>query len=64
MSDQMSDFLKKALSQKVDKFGSLRGPHNFSEGDWKYTYTQEGDISGFYGYEEIHTKEKNSFGIE
>ncbi|OGD08298.1 hypothetical protein A2397_03650 [Candidatus Amesbacteria bacterium RIFOXYB1_FULL_44_23] len=64
MSGQTFDFLKKALSQDEEGFESLRGPHEFTDGKWKYTYTQEGDITDFYGYEEISYKGEKCFGIE
>jgi len=64
MSGQTFDFLKKALSQDEEGFESLRGPHEFTDGKWKYTYTQEGDITDFYSYEEISYKGEKCFGIE
>lgn len=56
LSNVTFEFLKKALSQDEEGFDSLRGPHEFTDGDWKYTYTQDGDISDFYGYEVIMFK--------
>lgn len=53
MSGDTFDFLKKALSADEEGFESLRGPHEFVDGNWKYTYEQEGNIEDFYGYEEI-----------
>lgn len=61
MSHDTFDFLKKALSQDEEGFESLRGPHEFADGDWKYTYNQEGDIADFYGYEEISYKGEKVF---
>lgn len=61
MSDQTFDFLKKALSAPEEGFDSLRGPHEFTDGDWKYTYKQEGNITDYYGYEEIHYKGEKIF---
>lgn len=61
LSDKAFKFLKKALSQEEKGFDSLRGPHQFLDGDWKYTYTQEGNVSDFYGYEEIYYKGKKVF---
>lgn len=61
LSNDTFEFLKKALSQDEEGFDSLRGPHEFIDGDWKYTYTQEGDISDFYGYEEISYKGEKVF---
>lgn len=61
MAHETFEFLKKALSQDEEGFESLRGPHEFADGDWKYTYTQEGDITDFYGDEEITHKGKKVF---
>ncbi len=61
LSDQTFEFLKKALSEDEEGFQSLRGPHSFSSEDWEYTYTQEGDITDFYGYEEISYKGEKVF---
>ena len=33
----------------------------FVDGDWRYTYTQEGNTSDFYGYEEISYKGEKVF---
>ena len=56
MSNETFEFLKKALSQDEEGFESLRGPHKFVDGEWKYRYVQEGDITDYYGYEEISKK--------
>lgn len=61
LSDETFQFLKKALSRDEKDFESLRGPHEFIDEDWKYTYTQEGDITDFYGYEEISHKGEKVF---
>ncbi len=59
MAHDTFEFLKRALSQDEEGFESLRGPHEYSEEEWNYTYTQDGDITDFYGYEEIsHQGEK------
>ncbi len=52
-ADETFEFLKKALFAEEPGFISFRGPHEFIDGIWKYTYTQEGDINEFWGYEEI-----------
>ena len=49
-------FLKKAMSADEEGFESFRGPHEFEEQDWKYSFDQEGDVSEFSGYEEIYHK--------
>lgn len=54
-------FHKKALSIKSNNFRSFRGPSKFEDGDWTYTYKQEGDIESFNGYEEIKYKGKLIF---
>jgi len=61
LSRETFEFLKKALSQDEEGFDSLRGPHEFLNGEWKYLYTQEGDIFDFYGYEEIYYKGEKVF---
>ena len=61
LSNQTFEFLKKALSQDEEGFESLRGPHEFADGDWKYSYSKEGDIADFYGYEEITYKGEKVF---
>lgn len=61
LSDRTFQFLKKALSQDEEGFDSLRGPHEFRDSDWKYTYSQDGDIDDFYGYEEISYKGEKVF---
>ena len=55
------EFLKKALFAEEPGFISFRGPHEFIDGDWKHTYTQEGDINEFWGYEEISFKNEPYF---
>lgn len=47
-------FLKQVMLHDEAGFDSFRGPHQFAEGQWKYTYTQEGDVSDFNGYEKIY----------
>jgi hypothetical protein len=49
-------FLIKALSNKPKEFRSFRGPGELKDGEWLYTYTQEGDVGSFVGYEEIKYK--------
>lgn len=50
------EFLKKAFRKKDEKAHSFRGPSKLVEGDWEYTYEQDGDTEEFWGYEEIHYK--------
>lgn len=61
LSHQTFEFLKKALSQDEKGFDSLRGPYEFKDGDWLYKYSQEGDVTDFYGYEEIYYQDKKVF---
>lgn len=61
LSDATFDFLKKALATDEEGFESLRGPHELVDGDWKYTYIQEGDFTDFNGYEEISHKGERVF---
>lgn len=56
LANQTFEFLKKAMSNEEKGFESLRGPHEFLDGDWKYVYDQTGDIYEFSGYEEIFFK--------
>lgn len=56
LDDNTFKFLKRALSADEKGFHSFRGPHAFSEGDWKYKYKQDGDEFEFSGYEEIYYK--------
>lgn len=55
------EFLKKAMSSDESGFSSFRGPHGFSDNDWKYTYEQNGDVFEFWGYEEISYKNEVVF---
>lgn len=50
------DFLKKALSGDEQGFQSFRGPHELIDGDWRYSYKQDGNAFEFSGYEEIYYK--------
>lgn len=61
LADETFAFLKKALKEDEKGFDSLRGPHSFLDGDWEYSYTQDGGIDDFYGYEEIKYKGKKVF---
>lgn len=54
LTEQTFGFLKQALGTDEPGFMSLRGPHNFIQGDWTYTYTQDGDITDFSGLEQIY----------
>ena len=54
-------FLKKAFLTDEPQFQTFRGPQNLKEGDWEYSYKQEGDIEEFTGYEEILHKGKLVF---
>jgi len=49
------DFLKKALSKKVEKF-QPRGPKKFADGEWKYACAWNGDLARFRGCETISFK--------
>lgn len=53
MANQTFEFLKEAFQAKKPSAKSFRGPSSYKKGDWKYTYTQEGDLREFSGYEEI-----------
>lgn len=53
------EFLKKVLNKRES--GLMRGPQLFEDGDWKHTYTQEGDVFNFSGYQEIFYKNNVAF---
>ncbi len=61
LASECFEFLKKALSCDEEEFGSLRGPHEFADGDWTYVYHQDGEVTDFYGLEEIFYKEERVF---
>lgn len=54
-------FLKHVMLYDEPGFDSFRGPHLYSEGEWEYVYTQEGDTTEFFGYEEIRYQKKTVF---
>ena len=54
-------FLKKAFLTDEPQFQTFRGPQSLKEGDWEYSYKQEGDIEEFTGYEEIRHQGKLVF---
>lgn len=56
LAKETFSFLKKAMLAKDKNTFSARGPLNFKDGDWKYKYSQDGDIEEFNGYEEIYFK--------
>lgn len=58
---QTFGFLKKAFLADEPQFQTCRGPQSLKEGDWEYSYKQEGDIEEFSGYEEIYFKGKLVF---
>lgn len=47
-------FLKKVFLADTQGFKTFRGPQIFSDKNWKYSYSQKGDVTEFQGYEEIH----------
>lgn len=53
LAKECFDFLKDALSQKVEGSISFRGAKMFEHGDWKHIYQQEGNVEEFSGDEEI-----------
>lgn len=52
---EVFSFLKKALAE-CSKDEPLRGPKEFSEGDWRYTNEWSHDLAEFTGHEEITYK--------
>ena len=55
-------FLKKAMSQ-VNEDKPFRGPAEYTEGDYKYLNSNEGDINNFSGSEKIFYKNKNVYKL-
>ena len=45
--------LKDILLQETNQFRSARGPHKVKLGEWRYSYSQTGDLDEFRGLEEI-----------
>jgi hypothetical protein len=58
---QTFQFLKKVFLADKCGFQSVRGPHAFSDGDWHYSYTQNGGIDELFGEEEIYYKTMRMF---
>lgn len=50
---EVYDFLRKALMQDYDDVIPVRGPREFSGGNWKYQFSVMGDLENFSGQEEI-----------
>lgn len=61
LADECFEFLKKAMSAKDADGQSVRGPEKFADGDWSYSYVQDGDKLEFSRYEEIKHKGKLVF---
>lgn len=61
LANETFKFLKKAMSEDENGFQSFRGPHNLTDGDWRYSYEQNGDPFEFNGYEEIFYKNELVF---
>lgn len=53
LADDTFAFLKTSLAQTDESFQSLRGPSQYEKGDWQYHYIQKGDLTNFWGHEEI-----------
>lgn len=53
--------LKKAFNSKSTDSLSFRGPDSFKDGNWEYSYKQEGSVSQFSGNEEIKHLGKTVF---
>lgn len=47
-------FLKKVFLADTRGFKTFRGPQIFLDQNWKYSYSQKGDVTEFQGYEEIY----------
>ncbi|MFH1325179.1 MAG: DUF5680 domain-containing protein [archaeon] len=55
---EVYDFLRKALIQNHESEISVRGPEEFSEGDWIYRFSVKGSLANFSGSEEILVNRK------
>lgn len=58
VSEEMSEGLFDAILRPALMSGSgdnipVRGPKEFAQGEWKYTFTAEGNLDNFTGIEEI-----------
>lgn len=53
LSRETFKFLKTALTAEDPKLLMFRGPPQMRLGDWRYSYKQDGDITSFFGFEEI-----------
>ncbi len=60
LSSDTFDFLKQAMLAKPS--WSFRGPDNFVQDQWKYSYSQKGDVVSFSGHEKISFKDQVVFG--
>lgn len=58
--EEIYSFLKKAL-MNVNEEKPFRGPDNFSEGDFEYSFSMEGDYSYFIGKEIVKYKGEEVF---
>lgn len=61
LTSETFTFLQSCLALPEPTKRSLRGPKLHIQGDWKYTFSQEGDVSLFFGLEEIHYKKELIF---
>jgi len=50
---ELGAFLEKSIMQKYDDIIPVRGPREFSENNWTYRLSVDGDLSRFSGQEEI-----------
>jgi uncharacterized protein DUF5680 len=60
---EVYDFLRKALMQDYDNVIPVRGPREFSDGDWRYRFSVDGDLSNFSGQEEILLRERTIYRL-
>jgi len=60
---EVYDFLREALMQDYDDVIPVRGPREFSDGDWRYRFSVDGDLSNFSGQEEILLRERTIYRL-
>lgn len=67
--DLTEEAVDKALRPALMKVGEdskilpIRGPREFINGEWKYNFTVEGDLSNFTGTEEISKNDKVAYRL-
>ena len=53
------DFLRTTLMQEYDNVIPVRGPKEYTKGEWQYVNMPKGDLEHFVGVEEIYRSNEN-----